>query len=42
MRHRIFTNFNADAEGVDAVDIIHELIKVVPEPSEADYAKKPS
>jgi MoxR-like ATPase len=42
MRHRIFTNFNADAEGVDAVDIIHELIKVVPEPSEADYAKKSS
>ena len=38
MRHRIFTNFNADAEGVDAVDIVNELIKSVPEPSEADYA----
>ena len=39
MRHRIFTNFNADAEGVDAVDIINELLRVVPEPSEEDYAK---
>jgi len=39
MRHRIFTNFNADAEGVDAEDIINELIKTVPEPSEADYAE---
>ncbi|MFC1806212.1 AAA family ATPase [Planctomycetota bacterium] len=38
MRHRIFTNFNADAEGVDGEDIIGELLKVVPEPSEADYA----
>ena len=38
MRHRIFTNFNADAEGVDAVDIVNELLKTVPEPSEADYA----
>jgi len=40
LRHRIFTNFNADAEGVDAVDIINELVKVVPEPSEADYSGK--
>ena len=42
MRHRIFTNFNADAEGVDSVDIINELLKVVPEPAEADYARKPA
>ncbi len=41
MRHRIFTNFNADAEGVSVEDIVNELIKVVPEPSEEDYAKKP-
>ncbi len=40
MRHRIFTNFNADAEGVDSVRIVKELIKTVREPSEADYAKK--
>jgi len=41
MRHRIFTNFNADAEGVTTEDIINELLRVVPEPSEADYARKP-
>jgi len=35
MRHRIFTNFNADAEGVTTEDIINELLRVVPEPSEA-------
>jgi MoxR-like ATPase len=40
MRHRIFTNFNADAEGVSVEDIVNELIKTVPEPSEEDYAKK--
>ena len=40
MRHRMFTNFNADAEGVDAVDVINELVKIVPEPSEADYARR--
>jgi len=38
VRHRIFTNFNADAEGVDSVRIIKELLKTVREPSEADYA----
>jgi MoxR-like ATPase len=38
MRHRLFTNFNADAEGVDSVRIIKELVKTVREPSEADYA----
>ena len=40
MRHRIFTNFNADAEGVDSVRIIKELVKTIREPSEADYAAK--
>ena len=33
LRHRIFTNFNADAEGVDADQIIDRLLKAVPEPS---------
>ena len=38
LRHRLFTNFNADAEGVDSVKIVQELTKVIPEPSEEDYA----
>ena len=38
-RHRLFTNFNADAEGVDSVRIVKELLKTVREPSEADYAR---
>ena len=33
LRHRIFTNFNADAEGVDADQIIDRILKCVPEPS---------
>jgi MoxR-like ATPase len=33
LRHRIFTNFNADAEGVDVDQIIDKLLKAVPEPS---------
>jgi MoxR-like ATPase len=33
LRHRIFTNFNADAEGVDVEQIIEKLIEAVPEPS---------
>jgi MoxR-like ATPase len=38
MRHRIFTNFNADAEGVKPDDLIEMLLKAVPEPSVKDYA----
>ncbi|MGO9917417.1 MAG: AAA family ATPase [Isosphaeraceae bacterium] len=33
LRHRIFTNFNADAEGVDADQIIDKLFHSVHEPS---------
>jgi len=33
LRHRIFTNFNADAEGVDTDQILDKLLKAVPEPS---------
>lgn len=33
LRHRIFTNFNADAEGVDVDQIIEKLLEVVPEPT---------
>jgi len=38
LRHRIFTNFNADAEGVKPDDIITRLIEKVPEPAAAEYA----
>jgi len=36
LRHRIFTNFNADAEGVDADQIIDKLFHSVHEPSYAE------
>jgi len=36
--HRVFTNFNADAEGITAADVIGRLVGEVEEPSEADYA----
>lgn len=32
LRHRIFTNFDADAEGVDADAIVKRLTKEIPEP----------
>jgi len=37
LRHRIFTNFNADAEGVTVEDIVERLLNTIAEPSEADY-----
>jgi MoxR-like ATPase len=40
LRHRIFTNFNADSEGVDTVDIVARLLDAVLEPGEKDYAPK--
>ncbi len=33
LRHRIFTNFNADAEGVDVDQILEKILEVVPEPT---------
>ncbi|NMC19037.1 MAG: MoxR family ATPase [Thermogutta sp.] len=33
LRHRIFTNFNADAEGVDVDQIIERLLETIPEPT---------
>ncbi|MFH0963575.1 MAG: MoxR family ATPase [Planctomycetota bacterium] len=38
LRHRLFTNFNADAEGITPDRIAEELLKIVPEPSSKDYA----
>ncbi|MBI5722487.1 MAG: MoxR family ATPase [Planctomycetes bacterium] len=37
MRHRLFTNFNADAEGIAPDDIVERLIKHVSEPRVEDY-----
>jgi len=37
LRHRIFTNFTADSEGVTSGQIVQRLLDEVKEPSEADY-----
>jgi MoxR-like ATPase len=39
LRHRIFTNFNADAEGVGPDQIVEQLIQVVPEAPGQEYAQ---
>jgi len=38
LRHRIFTNFNADAEGITPDRIIRKLLKTIPEPKASGYA----
>ena len=40
LRHRIFTNFNADSEGVTVEDVIDRLVDNLPEPDEQAYAEK--
>jgi len=37
LRHRIFTNFTADSEGIGADDLVKQLLVSVPEPDESDY-----
>jgi len=37
LRHRIFTNFTADSEGVDVEMIIAKLLEAVKEPDETSY-----
>jgi MoxR-like ATPase len=37
LSHRMFTNFNADSEGVDTHEIIRRLLKAVEEPGEKEY-----
>jgi MoxR-like ATPase len=37
MRHRIFTNFNADAEGITPDKIIEMLLQTVKEPQSSEY-----
>lgn len=39
LRHRILTNFTADSEGKTTTDLINDLIGIVQEPSEKDYAE---
>jgi MoxR-like ATPase len=39
LRHRIITNFNAEAEGIKPDDIIDRLIKEVPVPSETGQVR---
>ena len=39
LRHRIFTNFTADSEGITPDDLVRRLLEAVPEPAVADYAK---
>jgi len=41
MRHRIFTNFNADAEGINTDKIVDMILKAVPEPRVEDYKSQP-
>jgi MoxR-like ATPase len=36
LRHRLFTNFNADAEGVDVEQILGKLLETVPEPAHGE------
>jgi len=37
LRHRIITNFNAEAEDIDSEKIIERLLETVQEPTEKDY-----
>jgi len=37
LRHRIFTNFNADAEGVSPDNVVEKLLEAVPESGGSDY-----
>ena len=40
MRHRLFTNFNADAEGVGPDHVVDRLIEITPEATGQDYARE--
>lgn len=40
LRHRIITNFNAEAEGIKSEDIVHRLAEIIPrDPNEAQLEK---
>jgi MoxR-like ATPase len=40
LRHRIFTNFNADSEGLTVEDVVGHLLEEVKEPDERTYAAR--
>jgi MoxR-like ATPase len=42
LRHRLFTNFNADAEGIGPDAVVDKLISVVPEASGQEHAQTPA
>ena len=42
LRHRVSTNFQAQAEGMSTEDIIRRLVEEVPEPNIPKYEKKKS
>lgn len=42
MRHRLQLNFAADSEGLKSTDIVTQLLELVSEPGEADYAARPA
>lgn len=39
LRHRLFTNFNADAEGIDSDRIVEMLLKGIQEPEAKDLPR---
>ena len=41
LRHRVFTNFNADAEGISADGVVDMLLEKIPEPRVEDYQNVP-
>lgn len=42
LRHRLQLNFAADSEGLKTPDIVAQLVALVQEPNEADYAARPA
>ncbi len=40
LRHRLFTNFNADAEGIDVDQVIAKILQAVAEPSYGETLQK--
>ena len=39
LRHRILTNFSADSEGINSVEIVKRLLEEVKEPGAETYQK---